>query len=145
MKDFINNKIKFREPFRPLSPIIIEEDLKKFFKSGPDKSPFMLYNYKINNNYKTILKEVLHIDKTARVQTISKEENIMLYNLLKKFQQSSGFPILFNTSLNVKGKPILNTFDEVYNILKNTELDSIFFVDNLQVFEIYPQGEIHNE
>lgn len=136
MKDFINNDIKFRESFRPLAPIIIEEDLKKFFKSGPNKSPFMLYNYKINNNYKEILNEVLHVDQTARVQTIAGKDNIMIYNLLKQFQLSSGVPILFNTSLNVKGKPILNTLDEVYDILKNTKLDSIFFVDDLQVFEI---------
>ncbi len=145
MKDFINNDIKFRESFRPLAPIIIEEDLKKFFKSGPNKSPFMLYNYKVNSNYKEILKEVLHVDQTARVQTINQKDNVMIYNLLKQFQLSSGIPILFNTSLNVKGKPILNNIDEVYDILKNTKLDSIFFVDNLQVFEISKQGEMFNE
>lgn len=139
MKDFINNDIKFRESFRPLALIIIEEDLKNFFKSGPNKSPFMLYNYK------EILKEVLHVDQTARVQTINQKDNVMIYNLLKQFQLSSGIPILFNTSLNVKGKPILNNIDEVYDILKNTKLGSIFFVDNLQVFEISKQGEMFNE
>lgn len=146
MKDFINNDIKFREEFRPLAPIVIEENLKTFFKFGPDKSPFMLYNYKIKNNYKKLLKEILHIDKTARVQTIAQKDNIAIYNLLKQFQMSTGIPILFNTSLNVKGKPILNTLDEVYDILKNTKLDSIFFVDNFQVFEFNnSQGASHNE
>lgn len=135
MKDYINNSIKFRESFRPLAPIVIKEKLNKYFYDGPLESPYMLYNYKVYSNYRKELNEILHKDDSTRVQTITFEDNQPIYELLKKFELVTGYPILFNTSLNVKGKPILNTLLEINNILMNTKLDSVFWVDKYWIIE----------
>ena len=119
MKDRVN-RIKKREPFRPFSPIILEECVQDYFDMPVPVSPYMQFTAKCKfpNKYPAIC----HIDKTSRVQTINKKQNPRMYELLKLFQAHTGCPMLLNTSLNIKGKPLVNTwndaidFSETYGI-----------------------------
>lgn len=102
MKDILNN-IKKRESYRPISPICLEEEAFKFF--SPDISDrFMLFDYQATNLAKKNIPAVLHIDNTARLQTVSLKDNSFLYKLLICYYKISGIPILCNTSANMHGK-----------------------------------------
>lgn len=104
IKDKVN-QIKKRELFRPFAPVVLEEEAHKWFDMDFD-SPYMQYAVKCLNP--ELIPSVVHADGTSRVQTINKDQHEGLYNLLKKWHEISGVPILLNTSLNIKGQPLLN-------------------------------------
>lgn len=117
MKKRINDLVKKREGFRPFAPMVIKERQNDFFHIFNDV-PYMNQVVKVKDEYKNILKSVTHIDGTARVQTVTK--NMLVYKLLKEFERVSGYPILLNTSFNIKDRTMvltplqsLYTFDEV--------------------------------
>lgn len=116
IKAIVSEKIKQRETYRPLAPIVLESKVHEYF-SGPKKSPYMLDQYQINNQG-YLLEGCKHIDNTARAQTISKKDNLFIYNLLKKFGERTGIYVLINTSLNMKGVPISNAIGNTLNISK---------------------------
>jgi carbamoyltransferase len=129
MKDYINKEVKFREDFRPLAPIMLAENMKKYFNETNWSSNYMLLNFTSKPKTKEKYKEILHVDGTSRVQTVTEEFNSEMYKFLKLCSDRLGVSMLFNTSLNVKGKPILNNTEDINNILNNTKLDSIFIID----------------
>ncbi|MEO8681956.1 MAG: carbamoyltransferase C-terminal domain-containing protein [Vicinamibacterales bacterium] len=103
------NEIKQREQFRPIAPVCLEEDASKWF--GCDQpSPFMLYTYQVRTGD---LKAVTHVNGTARLQTVSKESNRHLYELLVAFKARSSYGVLCNTSLNFKGRGLINKLDDL--------------------------------
>jgi len=114
------NDIKQRECFRPYGAVIPEELFNKYFYAKVNSSPYMQYVYKCKDFKK--FKSILNIDHTCRVQTINEKQNKGLYELLIKFYKTTGCPMLLNTSLNIKGKPIVNSkqdgenFGKKYNI-----------------------------
>ena len=116
----LSEKIKNRESYRPVAPIVLEEMLDKYF-DGPKKSPYMLYRHRVKKNIIDKIPGAVHIDGTARVQTISKTDNPFLYELIKKFGDKTGFYLLLNTSLNLKGDPISESLDESINIYSKIE------------------------
>lgn len=125
MKEIINSKIKFREPFRPFAPVIIESELENFFEiKNPDQYPlrFMLLVLKIKPEKRKVIPAVDH-QNTGRVQTMAKQWNPLYYGLISAFAQKTGVPLLLNTSFNLKGEPIVNTPRNAYNTFINSGLD----------------------
>lgn len=142
MQKNMNLKIKFRESFRPFAPLALEEDAKKYFDC-PFKSPYMLlvgdlyepfrigYSHEQQrlfgidklNVKRSFIPAVTHIDYSARLQTISREENPFIYRLLAAFKAMTGVGILVNTSFNVRGEPIVCTPEDAYRCFMRTEMD----------------------
>ena len=128
MKDHLNKNVKFREPFRPFAPAVLEEFQKDFFELKQN-SPHMLIACKVRKNKKKLIPAVVHVDNTCRVQTVKKELNKKFYNLISEFKKISGIPVLLNTSFNVKGQPIVNTPEEAIKCFKNTKIDILAIGD----------------
>lgn len=126
MKDTINKKVKFREWFRPFAPICCEENASNFFEITSNVNyKYMSFSPKVKDEYKKLLPAITHIDGSSRLQTISYNQNPFVYELLKEFEKLTGFPILINTSFNIKGKPILTHYQAALQNLDSTELDGI--------------------
>lgn len=114
MQAIVNEKIKFREPFRPFAPAVLEERTAEFFDVGdvmPLTGPeyYMLSIGRVREEWKTVLPAVTHVDGTARVQMVSRKTNHLYYDLIKVFGEKTGVPVLLNTSFNLRGEPIVNT------------------------------------
>jgi carbamoyltransferase len=121
IKEIINQKIKRRENFRPFAPSILFEEKKKWFNNNY-YNPYMSCVEKINDNKKSLIPGVTHVDGTGRVQTVSKEFNENFYNLIKSFYDISRVPILLNTSFN-ENEPIVRMPEEAINCFLRTEMD----------------------
>ncbi len=105
MKDRLN-VIKSRENFRPVAPVVLEEEAPKWFK-GATVSPYMLFVYEIPEDKADKIPGVRHVDGTARIQTINRDQNPPYYDLIKAFYERTGVPVLINTSFNTLGEPIV--------------------------------------
>jgi len=127
MRDYINLEIKNREWFRPFAPVVCVEDYPKYF-SLDSESPFML---KICDVLTDELPSITHVDGTARPQTLRREDNNLVYDLLREFEKLSGFPVLLNTSLNLKGEPIVETPEDVFKLYKNSKVDILVINDSM--------------
>ena len=142
MQKNLNLKVKYRESFRPFAPSVLREDLSEWFDMNVD-SPYMLLVANINSK-KTIemtneqkklfgidklnikrseIPAVTHVDYSARVQTVSRNTNKHYYDLLKRFKEKTGCPVIVNTSFNVRGEPIVNSPTDAFNCFMGTELD----------------------
>ncbi|MCG8323342.1 MAG: nodulation protein NodU [Cytophagales bacterium] len=97
------NKIKEREDYRPVSPVCLEENATSIFEPGT-RDPYMLFDHKVKNSWKSKIAAVCHIDGTARLQTVNQTENDLLFQLLKEYKSLSNIPMLCNTSANYKGR-----------------------------------------
>ena len=142
MQKNLNLKVKYRESFRPFAPSVLREDLSKWFDIDVD-SPYMLFVAEINSNKKIEMNDeqknlfginklnikrsnipaVTHVDYSARIQTVNKETNKSYYDLILKFKEKTGCPLIVNTSFNVRGEPIVNTPTDAFNCFMGTELD----------------------
>jgi len=120
MKDILNEKIKHRESFRPFAPCILEEYTSEYFDVDVP-SPYMLLVAPVKKPEK--IPAVTHVDGTARLQTVSKDINLLFYNLITEFYKITGVPVLINTSMNVRGEPIVNTPEQAYNMIIKTDMD----------------------
>ena len=120
MKDILNEKIKHRESFRPFAPSILEEFCSEYFDIDIT-SPYMLFVAPIKKP--NLIPAVTHVDGTGRLQTVSKQSNSLYYNLIHEFYKLTSVPVIINTSMNVKGEPIVNTPKEAYNMLQKTDMD----------------------
>ncbi len=108
MKDKINTAVKYREPFRPFAPAVLAERAWEYFDCEA-ASPFMLVNYEVKANRRSMIPAVTHVDNSARIQTVNKEDNPFFYELIREFDNITGVPVLLNTSFNLRGHPIVNT------------------------------------
>ncbi len=142
MQKNLNMKVKFRESFRPFAPSVLKEDLSKWFDLNID-SPYMLLTTNINDQKKvemtdkqkklfgidklnvarSVIPAVTHVDYSARVQTVTEKANKIYYDLISKFKEITGCPVIINTSFNVRGEPIVNTISNAYKCFMATELD----------------------
>ncbi len=109
IKDKVN-EIKKRELFRPFAPVVMQEHADKWFDMDFD-SPYMQYAVKCLKP--ELIPSVVHADGTSRVQTVTKEQHLGLYSVLEKFYSATGVPVLLNTSLNIKGQPLLNDENDI--------------------------------
>ena len=122
MKDILNEKIKHRESFRPFAPCILEEYTSEYFDIDTI-SPYMLLVAPVKKPEK--IPAVTHVDGTGRVQTVSKDTNPLFYDLINEFYKTTNVPVLINTSMNVRGEPIVNTIEQAYNMIIKTDMDYI--------------------
>jgi carbamoyltransferase len=109
IKDKVN-KIKQRELFRPFAPVIMAEHASEWFDMQYE-SPYMQYTPKCLKP--ELIPSVVHFDGTSRVQTVTRQQHPGLYAVLEKFYSETGVPILLNTSLNIKGQPLLNDESDI--------------------------------
>jgi len=142
MQKNLNLKVKYRESFRPFAPSILREDLSMWFDINVD-SPYMLLVANINSKKKFEMTQeqkelfgidklnvkrseipaVTHVDYSARIQTVTKNTNERYYDLISKFKEKTGCPVIVNTSFNVRGEPIVNSPTDAFNCFMGTELD----------------------
>jgi len=130
MKDHLNKRVKHRQSFRPFAPIVLYERAKEIFE-GEEDSPFMLIAKPVRQEWKNKIPAIVHVDGTARVQTVREETNPRLYKLLKEFESLTGVPVLLNTSFNVKGEPIVETPGHALACFLNTGIDCLVVHDLL--------------
>ena len=130
MKDILNSRVKFRQAFRPFAPIVLYERAKDIFV-GEDESPFMLRAKKVRPEWKDRIPAIVHVDGTARVQTVRREQNERMYDLLVEFEKLTGVPVLVNTSFNIKGEPIVETPQDAMNCFIYTGIDYLALHDTL--------------
>lgn len=130
MKDILNSRVKHRQPFRPFAPIVLYERAKEVFE-GEEDSPFMLIAKNVRPEWRDKIPAIVHVDGTARVQTVREETNPTLYRLLKEFDALTGVPVLINTSFNVKGEPIIETPRDAVICFLTTGIDYLVMHNTL--------------
>jgi carbamoyltransferase len=139
MQSVMNLKVKFRESFRPFAPIVRRERVADYFELDT-ASPYMLLVAPVKKELRreasaelkgldrlkavrSTLPAITHVDYSARIQTVEREDNPLLYDLLLAFERATGSGVLVNTSFNVRGEPIVCTPDDAYRCFMNTEMD----------------------
>ena len=153
MQKLLNLKVKFRESFRPFAPSVLREDVDKWFEMDDD-SPYMLFVANLVkdkrlemtageqalfgidklNLTRSGIPAVTHVDYSARIQTVHKDTNPRYYELIKRFREISGCPVILNTSFNVRGEPIICTPEDAFRCFMGTELDMLV-VGNAVLFK----------
>ncbi len=124
MQSFINQRVKGREWFRPLAPIVLLDAAKTFFDiDGP--APFMQFAADVRPEYSSSLPAITHVDGTARLQTVEERNTPFLYALLKAFEAKTGYPILLNTSLNGPGQPLVESPQDALECLQATDMHAL--------------------
>lgn len=130
MRDHINLNVKGRESFRPLVPVVPIEHLSTYFE-GVEESPFMLLVATVRADVRNQLPAVTHVDGTARVQTVRQEDNPFLHRLLNLVGDSIGVPVLLNTSLNLRGEPIVEMPDDAVAMFLRCPIDMLVLEDRV--------------
>lgn len=134
-RDRVNRKIKLREPFRPFAPAVLAEDASRWFEPVPGRedltTAFMCSVAPATLEAQRELPAVVHVDGTARLQTVTKEGSADLYALLEAFRDETGIGVLLNTSLNLKDEPIAATVADAYSVFARSELDFLVVEDAL--------------
>ncbi len=124
MQNIINKGVKFREPFRPFAPSVLEERVSDYFDLGT-KSPYMALVAPVRADKREAIPAVTHIDASARVQTVSRRWNAPYYDLIKKFYEKYGCPVIINTSFNAGEEPIVQSPSEAYSCFMRTKMDCL--------------------
>jgi carbamoyltransferase len=121
MKDILNRKIKKREPFRPFAPMVLEEKASLYFDLDVP-SPFMLLAPRVKENMRDKVPAITHVDGTARVQTVNREQNQRIYRLIEEVEKHTGVAVIINTSFN-RQEPIVCSPEEAVNCYLRTQMD----------------------
>jgi len=125
-KDIVN-EVKRREWFRPFAGSVLVEKAHDWFDfKNLEESPFMMYAVDVKKEKLGEIPSITHVDGTCRAQTVSKDQNLHYYNLISEFEKLSGVPILFNTSFNLGGDPLVETFDDAINTLRKSDLQYLY-------------------
>jgi carbamoyltransferase len=127
MKDIVNTKIKFREPYRPFAPSVLVERVDEFFDLPQPAlhypARFMLYVVDVKENKRASIPAITHVDGTGRLQTVHKDTAPRYYRLIQSFGDATGVPVILNTSFNLRGEPIVNTPQEAFRTFSVSEMD----------------------
>ena len=160
MQSQMNLKIKFRESFRPFAPSVLRERVSEYFEIDDD-SPYMLQVAQVNEDEQRAMSEtekslfgidklnvprstipaVTHVDYSARIQTVTRQDNPMYHDLIQAFNSLTGCPLLVNTSFNVRGEPIVNTLEDAYRCFMRTEMDCLVLGNHLLFKQDQPSWE----
>ena len=136
MKDIVNAKIKFREPYRPFAPSVVAECAEVYFDlphaAQHYPARYMLYVVPVKERQQSTLPAITHVDRTARLQTVFREHNPRYYSLIQRFGQATGVPVVLNTSFNLKGEPIVTTPANAFSTFSKSEMDSLV-MDNFLI------------
>jgi carbamoyltransferase len=159
MQSLMNQKIKFRESFRPFAPIVLRDRAREYFEMKPgEESPYMLVVAPVRadkllasraapdgaeglgviNAARSVIPAVTHVDNSARVQTVDRERNPRLFGLLESFAARTGCPVMINTSFNVRGEPVVCTPGEAYHCFMATDIDVLVIGDFILLKEEQP-------
>jgi carbamoyltransferase len=128
MKDAVNNRVKHREPWRPFGPSVIFEERERYFPDGPE-APFMTKALATTDSGCRDLTAAVHVDGTARAQTVAETTNPLYYSLIKAFGRATGVYGVLNTSFNLKGQPIVETPRQAVEMFQQTEMDYLLIGD----------------
>jgi carbamoyltransferase len=146
-KEKVNAIIKMREGFRPFAPSVLQEEVQEYFEIPKNKKkdyPFMSFVLRVKEEHKNSILAVTHVDGTARVQTVSKKANLKYWELIQKFKNLTGIPILLNTSFNNHIEPIVDSHKDAINCFLTNKLDALviddFFITKKK--DISKYGEI---
>ncbi len=126
MQQLVNQKIKFRESFRPFGASVLLEDKALFFEGKANSAPYMTLVFDVKKTKADTIPAVVHADGTCRIQTVSAQDNILFYNLILAFKQQSGVAVLLNTSFNLNHEPIVNTPREAIASFFSSGLDVLY-------------------
>jgi carbamoyltransferase len=125
-KDFVN-EIKRREYFRPFAGSILEEDVHEWFDlRGMANSPTMMYAVNCQPGIEEKIPAIIHVDGTCRIQTVTREQNPHYYDIIKAFKEKTGCPIIFNTSFNLGGEPLVETIDDALWTLSQSDIEYLY-------------------
>ncbi len=148
MQKIINEKVKHRETFRPFAPAICAEDAPELFECDlplPLPADFMLMVYPIKEKYRATLPAITHIDGSGRLQSVRSATNPLFYDLIKSFGQVTGYPILINTSFNIRGEPMVCSPADAYRCMMGTGIDYLVMENFLIKREDNPQDKWDSE
>lgn len=153
----LNQKIKFRESFRPFAPAVLAEDVNRYFEFKGHSSPYMTFTapvkeelcirgdnkaeediYVMINKKRSVIPAVTHVDYSARIQTVHKETNPFFYNLIQAFRDKTGCGVVLNTSFNVRGEPIVCTPEDSWQCFMHTGMDVLVLGNYLVIKEEQP-------
>ncbi|MBV9865012.1 MAG: carbamoyltransferase [Abitibacteriaceae bacterium] len=137
MKDIINIKIKFREPFRPFAPSVLAERAEEYFDLSDAASHyparFMLMVTPVREEKRQVVPAITHVDGTGRLQTVVKDTNPRYHRLIEKFAAVTGVPLLLNTSFNLRGEPIVTTPANAWHTFTHSDMDVLVLGNHLVV------------
>ncbi len=160
MQTVMNLKIKFRESFRPFAPCVLREDVDKYFQMRPEEdSPYMLLVAAVCDDKRlavntpptalkgldklkarrSVVPAITHVDYSARIQTIDKQRHPKMHQLLTKFKEKTGCPVIINTSFNIRGEPIVCTPEHAYRCFMATNMDVLVMENQVIYKEEQPQ------
>jgi carbamoyltransferase len=129
-KDFVN-EIKNREYFRPFAGSILAEDVHEWFDlRGMEDSPTMMYAVNCQPGVEEKIPAIIHVDGTCRIQTVTREQNPHYYDIIKAFKEKTGCPIIFNTSFNLGGEPLVETLDDAIRTLEDCRIEYLYLPEH---------------
>lgn len=135
-KDFVN-RIKRREYFRPFAGSILAEDAHDWFDlRGMKDSPTMMYAVNCQEGVAEKIPAIIHVDGTCRIQTVTEEQNPLYYELIQEFKKQTGNPIVFNTSFNLGGEPLVETLDDAFRTLANSDIEYLYLPEHKLLFKV---------
>jgi carbamoyltransferase len=137
MKQIVNTKIKFREPFRPFAPVVLEGRAEEYYAGLTDARRhypirYMLMVFPVREDKRTLVPAVTHEGGTGRLQTIRREWNPLYYRVVERFAEETGVSVLLNTSFNLRGEPIVNTPENALNTFGKSGIDALY-IENFVV------------
>ncbi len=141
MKDILNRRVKFREPYRPYAPSILQEHAADWLHlDGP--SPFMLLVVEVREDKRALIPAVTHVDHTTRPQTVTETANPAYYRMIREFHRLTGVPLVLNTSLNINREPIVETPIDALICAFGTAIDYLYLDGALIRCEPYARPEL---
>jgi carbamoyltransferase len=137
MKDIVNTRIKFREPFRPFAPVVLEERAEEYYAGLMDARRhypvrYMLMVFPVYEDKQPLIPAVTHEGGLGRIQTVRREWNPLYYRVVERFAEEAGVPVLLNTSFNLRGEPIVNTPENALNTFGKSGIDTLY-IENFVV------------
>ena len=135
-KDYVNS-VKHREYFRPFAGSILHEHAHDWFDMrGMEESPHMMYAMYCQEGVAEQIPAIIHVDGTCRIQTVKEHQNPIYYELIQKFYEETGIPIIFNTSFNLGGEPLVETIDDAIRTLRDSDIEYLYLPDINTIVEV---------
>jgi carbamoyltransferase len=119
------NDVKGREQFRPVAPMVLLERAAEIFEGGPIPSPHMLFTHRVRNGWEARIPAVVHVDGTARIQTVARDEEPLVHRMISAFEQRTGLPVVVNTSLNTAGRPMVDDPRDALECFGSAPVDAL--------------------
>jgi carbamoyltransferase len=119
------NDIKGREQFRPVAPMVLAERASEIFRDGPIPSPYMLFTHGVHSEWRDRIPAAVHVDGTARIQTVDRDEEPMVARMLECFEARTGVPVVINTSLNTAGRPMVDDPRDALECFGSSPVDAL--------------------